>query len=169
MIRAENEENASRVQDKKYGIDTLPNLFVRCKSDVLAEEQSYIRTNRSLFSFLGAALLLMGVMNYANVMVTGLFARRRELNTLERVGMTARQIRAMVTWEGAMYCGIVGALVLVVGNGMFYLVRWYMEQNVPHFWFYYPWDGMVVVFLLLAVVCVGVPRACFWGRKRDEK
>lgn len=169
MIRAENEENASRVQDKKYGIDTLPNLFVRCKSDVLAEEQSYIRTNRSLFSVLGAALLLMGVMNYANVMVTGLFARRRELNTLERVGMTASQIRAMVTWEGAMYCGIVGALVLGVGNGMFYLVRWYMEQNVPHFWFYYPWDGMAVVFLLLAVVCAGVPRACFWGRKRDEK
>ena len=78
---------------------------------------------RSMFLLLGGALSfivgLVGVLNFFNAVLTGIIARRRELAVLQAVGMTGRQLRTMLVWEGLLYAlGAAGlALVLTLALG----------------------------------------------------
>lgn len=78
---------------------------------------------RSMFLLLGGALSfivgLVGVLNFFNAILTGIIARQRELAVLQAVGMTGRQLRAMLIWEGLLYAlGAAGlALILTLTLG----------------------------------------------------
>ena len=71
---------------------------------------------RSMFLLLGGTLSfivgLVGVLNFANAILTGIAARRRELAVLQSIGMTSRQMRAMLMTEGLLYTLGAAALAL---------------------------------------------------------
>lgn len=136
-----------------------PSLYLRvyCKSDELASSQSYIRTNRIILGALSLVLILMGFLNYLNVIVTGILSRQRELAVMESVGMTGRQIQRMLAAEGAVYCGIVGALVSTVGSGILYLLKLYMEHRITYFKFLYPGAAAGGILALIFLACLSVP------------
>ena len=71
---------------------------------------------RSMFLLLGGTLSfivgLVGVLNFANAILTGIAARRRELAVLQSIGMTSRQMRSMLMLEGLLYT--LGAAVLAL-------------------------------------------------------
>ncbi|HJA25116.1 MAG TPA: ABC transporter permease [Candidatus Fournierella merdigallinarum] len=73
-------------------------------------------STRSMFLLLGGALSfivgLVGVLNFFNAILTGITARRRELAVLQSIGMTARQLRAMLALEGLLYT--LGAALLAL-------------------------------------------------------
>lgn len=73
---------------------------------------------RAMFLLLGGMLSgivgLVGALNFTNAVVTGVSARRRELAVLRSVGMTARQVRAMLVFEGLFYTLGAVALALVL-------------------------------------------------------
>ena len=69
---------------------------------------------RSMFLLLGGALSfivgLVGVLNFFNAVFTGIITRRRELAVLQAIGMTGRQLKAMLVYEGLFYA--LGAAVI---------------------------------------------------------
>ena len=65
-------------------------------------------------------LILIGVVNYINVMITGVYTRKLELAVLESVGMTKRQIRNMLMYEGMFYGIITTVLIVTLGSLMMY-------------------------------------------------
>lgn len=55
---------------------------------------------------------LVGVLNFLNAILTGILARHREFAILQSVGMTGKQLKAMLVMEGLLYTvGSVGAAV----------------------------------------------------------
>lgn len=53
---------------------------------------------------------LVGVLNFLNAILTGILARHREFAILQSVGMTGKQLKAMLVMEGLLYTvGSVGA------------------------------------------------------------
>ena len=40
------------------------------------------------------------MLNFLNAILTGIFARKREFAVLQAIGMTGRQLKAMLVWEG---------------------------------------------------------------------
>ncbi len=71
---------------------------------------------RRMFVVLGCALSLIiglvGVLNFVNTILTGIFARRLELAMLEAIGMTGKQLKTMLISEGLIYTG--GALITAI-------------------------------------------------------
>ena len=61
---------------------------------------------------LSAIVGLVGILNFANAIITDISARRRELAILRSVGMTARQLRTMLMLEGLLYT--LGAVMLAL-------------------------------------------------------
>ena len=53
-------------------------------------------------------------------MITGVYTRKLELAVLESVGMTKRQIRNMLMYEGMFYGIITTVLIVTLGS----LMRW---------------------------------------------
>ena len=61
-------------------------------------------------------------MNFANVMLTSIIARKQDFLVMEKIGMTKRQKRKLLVIEGMYYVLIVAVVLLTVGVGMLYLI-----------------------------------------------
>ena len=98
---------------KSYTENDAPELDYESRATYTAEFDSV----RSMFLLLGGTLSgivgLVGILNFANAIITGISARRRELAVLRSVGMTARQVQAMLMLEGLLYT--LGAVALALG------------------------------------------------------
>lgn len=102
-----------------YTENQQPQYDYISKATYQAEFESF----RNMFLLLGGALSfivgLVGVLNFFNAILTGILARKREFAVLQSIGMTGRQLKAMLVWEGLFY-GIVSlllALLLALGLG----------------------------------------------------
>ena len=114
---------------------------------------------RSMFQLCGGALSfivgLVGVLNFFNAILTGIIARKREFAVLQSIGMTGKQLKTMLVYEGLFYA--LGAavisliLTLVLGPVAFTAVG-------SLFWFFTyrltltPFLIVVPVFALLGVL-----------------
>lgn len=72
---------------------------------------------RSMFMIMGGVLSfitgLVGVLNFLNAVLTGILTRRREFAVLQSIGMTGRQLKQMLVYEGLFYA--LGAAVIALG------------------------------------------------------
>ena len=77
--------------------------MLKSKQTYLDEFASYINMIKLVGSTLSIILALIGILNFINSVVTGIISRKRELAMMNAVGMTGRQIKQMLTWEGIHY------------------------------------------------------------------
>jgi len=82
---------------------------------------------------LSAILGLIGILNFTNSVLTSIIARRRELAMLQSVGMTTRQLRQMLIYEGLIYALITLLAVFTIGN----LIVYFLVQTIAgQIWFF---------------------------------
>ena len=78
---------------------------------------------RQMFLLIGGILCaiigLVGLLNFFNAMMTGILSRRREFAVLQAVGMTNRQLKTMLIYEGLFYAmsSVAAAFVLSLAVG----------------------------------------------------
>lgn len=144
------EENQLRMEQAEAGI------FCISKSDLLSEADSYIRANRLILGSISAVLLLAGLTNYANVMVTGVLERKKELEIMESLGMTTKQKRIMIFLECFSVCLFTFLLLLIAGTGILWGIKWYMERKLSYFVFSYPIKWMLLLIGGLSGIAVMV-------------
>lgn len=73
---------------------------------------------RSMFLLLGSALSfivgLVGILNFFNAILTGIITRKREFAILQSIGMTGKQLKTMLVFEGLCYTVGAGLLSLIL-------------------------------------------------------
>lgn len=83
--------------------NTMPSLDYESKATYEAEFESF----RNMFVIMGGVLSfitgLVGVLNFLNAVLTGILARRHEFAVLQSVGMTGKQLKTMLVFEGLYY------------------------------------------------------------------
>lgn len=99
----------------------------------------------------------IGVFNFINVMSVGVMSRRHELATLESIGMSKKQMRSMLQFEGLWYATLTLFFASTVGNligyGMFRLFRNVVDYAI----FRYPVIPVLVVYMIVIVICLVTP------------
>ena len=114
---------------------------------------------RGMFMTMGGALSfiigLVGVLNFINAVLTGILTRKRELAVLQSVGMTGKQLKTMLVFEGLYYTLLALAVSLVMTLCLGPLVSSAVEGI---FWFFtyrltlVPIVTILPVFLALGAV-----------------
>ena len=100
-----------------YTENANPQFDYESKATYAAEFESF----RSMFLLLGGVLSLIvglvGVLNFFNAILTGIITRKREFAVLQSIGMTGRQLKTTLVYEGLLYAlgAVAAALVLTVG------------------------------------------------------
>ena len=127
-----------------YTENVNPELDYESKATYAGEFESM----RSMFLLLGGTLSfivgLVGVLNFFNAILTGIIARQRELAVLQAVGMTGKQMRSMLIWEGLLYAlgaaGLALLLTLALGpvafqavEGLFWFFTYHLLLIIPLF------------------------------------
>ena len=114
-------------------------------------------------------LALIGIFNFINLISVGILSRKRELATLESVGMTSKQMRLMLRWEGAIYwIATIAASVTAGSAGAYGLFRLIKNQDALLFpQFIYPVLPVAVVFALIVLICTATPEVCYRGISKN--
>ena len=153
------------LEEYTAGID--PTLDFESKQRYEAEFEGL----RGMFTVVGCALAfvigLVGVLNFVNAILTGIITRRREFAVLQAVGMTGRQLKAMLICEGLGYTLLAMALALAVCAVAGPLVGPAIEGL---FWFYtYRFTVTPILVLLPVFLLLGcaVPLASYRAAARQ--
>lgn len=97
----------------EYTESVQPLYDYESRASYVAEFEGF----RGMFLTMGGALSLIiglvGVLNFVNAVLTGILTRKRELAVLQSVGMTGRQLKTMLVYEG-LYYTVLALLVSLV-------------------------------------------------------
>lgn len=111
----ESEEAAEKFL-AKLTEDPLSELMYESKAKMRDEFYSFQTMFLLLGGLLCAIIGLIGILNFINAIMTGILSRRREFAVLQAVGMTNKQLKTMLIYEGLFYAlgSSVAALILSV-------------------------------------------------------
>ena len=125
--------------------EQMPQFDYESKATYTEEFESF----RSMFLILGGVLCfivgLVGVLNFLNAVLTGILTRRCEFAMLQSIGMTGRQLRIMLIWEGMYYAFITVTVSLAFSVAAGPLLSKVLSSM---FWFY------TYHFTILPILCV---------------
>jgi putative ABC transport system permease protein len=106
------------------------------KATLRAEFEDFQNMFLLLGGLLCAIIGLVGVLNFSNAMMTGILSRRREFAVLRAVGMTNRQLKTMLIYEGLFYAMssvaaafILSLLVEPLAGKMLGSMFWFFEYR----------------------------------------
>ena len=131
------------------------------KSEISADFQSSMSSMNILGGGISAVLILIGLINFINVMLTGVYTRKGELSVMESVGMTKKQVKNMLVYEGMYYGLITIALILTLGNVIVYMVADLASSIADYATFHYPVILMFVIAAVIMFICTLVPRIVY--------
>lgn len=162
------EENKRRRNVSAAGVEDQSGeagIFCISKLELLENAKDDIQGNRIIFGSISIVLLMAGMTNYLNIVVTGIFSRKKELEIMERVGMTKQQKRMLFMMEGGYYFCAVTVLLVTIGSVMLQWIKTYMETKLSYFVFQYPLIWLVVGLCCLAGISFAVPAGLYMLEK----
>ena len=94
----------------------LSALMYESKATLRAEFESFQTMFLLLGGLLCAIIGLIGILNFFNAIMTGILSRMREFAVLQAVGMTNKQLKTMLIYEGLFYAlgSSIAALILSI-------------------------------------------------------
>lgn len=113
--------------------DDLSGLMYESKATLRAEFEGFQNMFLLLGGLLCAIIGLVGILNFFNTIMTGILSRMREFAVLQAVGMTSKQLKAMLVYEGLFYALSSALCALVLSFVINPLVGDLLENM---FWFF---------------------------------
>ena len=122
----------------------LAEMTAEDASSMMYESKAKVRTDfkqfQSMFAVMGGTLCavigIVGVLNFFNAVMTGILSRQKEFAMLQAVGMTGRQLKAMLIWEGMFYTvgsGLIALLLTLIfgplSGKMMGSLFWFFESR----------------------------------------
>lgn len=153
ILSEENQRRKSNTQTSLDG-EGEAGIFYIARSDLMQKNADYIRGNRIMFGSISVILLCVGLVNYFNIMFTGIVGRKKELEIMRKIGMTRRQERKLLLLEGSYYVLLIAGLVALVGTIILKGIDVYMRKQLSYFTFHYPVGAIAGSIVILEILCV---------------
>lgn len=110
-----------------------------------------------LGSSVALVIALIGILNFVNIMSVSVMVRKRELATLESIGMSQKQIRKILVFEGLLYAVITLFFVFTVGSAITFGIFKLFQQQVTYAIFTYPVIPVLIASLAILAICIITP------------
>ena len=153
ILSAENQRRKNNTQTSPDG-EGEAGIFYIARSDLMQKNADYIHGNRIMFGSISVILLCVGLVNYFNIMFTGIVGRKKELEIMRKIGMTRRQERKLLLLEGSYYVLLIAGLVASVGSIILKGINVYMRKQLSYFTFHYPVGAIAGSIVIMEIVCV---------------
>lgn len=165
---AKDKEEAAEKWLSDYCEKINTDLDFTSKSTVAAEFEE----NKNMYTIVGGLLALIlaviGILNFINTMVTSVLSRKQEFAMMEAVGMTGKQLRGMLGFEGILYAVLTGAASIILGG----ILEATAVRSIGNALFFYSWHFTVTPILLclpvLVLVVLVVPALCYKSMSRTS-
>jgi len=153
----------------KYQQGAAAGMNVVSRRSMIAQYESQTRASAVMGYAVSSIIALVGVLNFVNSMVTAIIARRREFALIQSVGMTKRQLRQMLTFEGLFYAGLTLLAAYTLGAlsvGVF--LRAVVTAADGYSTFRFTLFPLVCCTPILIVTALVIPYLCFRNLERQS-
>lgn len=156
--------------DKKYEPKIKSDLEKIAKSQGLILDAKTTKTeefNKSsmvqkvLGGGISLILILIGILNFVNVMITGINIRLKELAVMESIGMTKKQIKKMLVFEGLYYAGITTILISTLGTVIILGISILASNIADYAVLSFPTIQLIVLTIIIFIICLITPTVVF--------
>lgn len=138
------------------------------ESDSKEEKENLIRTTKILGGGLSLLLLLTGILNFINVMFTGILTRKREFTIMQSIGMSGKQLFRLLLSEGIIYVLFTLIISLMLSIAIYFI----MAKTIPAIFtfaaFSFPFIPAIVTAVLITFICVVTAAIMYKYSVRDS-
>lgn len=142
---------------ENYCNEVDPAMEYSSRAKLAAEYEGMQRTYKTVGVTLSLLVALVGIMNFINTVITSIIARRRELAVLQSIGMTSKQVVAILVLESFYYILLTLALSLTVGSVISYLVLSAFAAGSSAFGISFTVAPMLLCLPALTVIAIAAP------------
>lgn len=151
----------SSIKKQLESLTSVTGTWLSSKTEKIEGIKSMKMTINVLGGGISLILILIGLLNFINVMITGINARFKELAILESIGMTKKQIKKLLTYEGVYYAVITSVFILTIGLGVIYGVSILSKSIADYAIFTFPIIPLVILIIFIFLVCLITPSVVF--------
>lgn len=152
---------------KQYTSQIAPTLDYETKETYVKEFEGI----RQLFLLMGGVLSfivgLVGLLNFLNATLTSIVSRKREFAMLQSVGMTGKQLKKMLAWEGILYVGLASMVSLLLSVVIGPLLGQVMENILWFFTYHFVIFPVLIVMLLFILLGSTLPLGVYHFASRQ--
>ena len=130
-----------------------PRLDVVTLSAAIAQNENFLQGTKFA---LAAAIIFIGcfsVMNLLNTIMTGIVTRRKEFALMCSVGMSKKQLSAMIHYEGLIVVSIGLVLSLAIGGGIGYAICIFLKSSLMSYLNYQFPLGIASLYCIIVILC----------------
>jgi len=146
----------------------ISGLDYRSKETFIKEFDNMVDTYNIAGYTLSFIIGLIGLINFANVSITSIISRRKEFATMQSIGMTKKQLKKMLFFEGLYYSLITIGVVIVFGTPLNYIgINAYAG---PFSFFTYKFTVLPILICLpiLVIISLIMPKLAYSNIKNES-
>lgn len=157
ILQKENKKSGKLFANSDVPDKDIPENFdVITFAGRMKEAKTKIKAANLMMGLVCLIILLIGIMNFINTMITGFITRKKEFAIMESLGLTKRQLRKMLFIESFYYWLIITGVLVTVGTASVYIVSIIIKNKLVYFEFNYPWLVLLVILLVQFIVCLTI-------------
>lgn len=96
---------------------------------------------------------LVGLLNFTNTIVTGILSRKHEFAVIQSIGMTTKQLKKLLIWEGLIYALLTLVVAFVLAPPLVYL----MMKVLPISDYYFTAIPLFACAPFLIIITIAIP------------
>ena len=131
-------------------------LVYKSREDYRQELGGFVRIFQIVGYGLSFVIALIGVLNYINTVITGVITRKNEFALLESIGMTKRQLKQMLIYEGLYNVLLATVITSTLGVFLTYSISKSITDGMAFTVFRMSWLPFILVVPVLAVIAYTV-------------
>ena len=160
--------NNEKLQEKLLSI--FKNCTITFKSQINTIKQ--LQPIINCFMFVGilfaCILLMLGIFNFINIIIMNINSRKKELATLEAIGMTKKQLYKLLSLEGIIYFVISLVLLTIIGIPLSKMIVSLFQNTLYYFKYHFSFLLYFLINFILFIICLITPRIYYTKTQKNK-
>lgn len=152
---------------KDYQQSTSLGMNIVSRQTMVEQYEAETRSATVIGYAISIIIALVGVLNFINSMVTAILSRKREFAMIQSIGMTKRQLRRMLTYEGLYYAAMTLAASYILGAVTVGVIVREMTSN-GFSTFHFTLLPLVICTPVLVIFAILIPYICFRNLEKQS-
>ncbi len=143
-------------------------MSITDRQSMIEQYEAETRSSAVIGYAISVVVALVGVLNFVNSMVTAIISRKKEFAMIQSVGMTKRQLRRMLTFEGFDYAGITLVISYILSAFVVGVVVRIITEGGYASTFHFTLLPLVICTPILIGLAVLIPYICFKNLEKQS-
>ena len=160
--------NNDDLQEKLLNIFKNCNVTFKSQINTIKQLQPIINCLMFVGILFACILLILGIFNFINIIIMSINSKRKELSTLEAIGMTKKQVYKLLSLEGIIYFTLSLVLLTIIGIPLSKIVVSLFQNTLYYFKYHFSFLLYFLVNFILFIICLITPRI-YYKELRKKK